>query len=64
MSGLEHVRILFCIKRTKLLRNGEAPIFVRITINQEHTEFAAKRSVKPKHWSDIQQRAKKNAPEA
>ncbi|WP_010662910.1 site-specific integrase [Marinilabilia salmonicolor] len=63
MSGLENVRILFFIKRTKLLKNGEASIFVRITINQERTEFAAKRSVKPKHWSDIQQKVKKNAPE-
>lgn len=63
MSGLENVKILFFVKRTKLLKNGEAPIFVRITINQERTEFAAKKSIKPKYWSDIQQKAKKNAPE-
>ena len=43
MSGLENVKILFFIKRTKLLKNGEAPIFVRITINKERSEFAAKK---------------------
>ena len=64
MRGLENIKILFFIKRTKLLKNGEAPIFVRITINKERTEFAAKKSVKPNHWSDIQQKAKKNAPNA
>lgn len=64
MSGLENVKILFFIKRTKLLKNGEAPIFVRITINKERSEFAAKKSLKPKYWSDVQQKAKKTAPEA
>src|SRR5690554_145240 len=64
MRGLENIKILFFIKRTKLLKNGEAPIFVRITINKERTEFAAKKSVKPNHCSDIQQKAKKNAPNA
>ncbi|PWD98230.1 site-specific integrase [Marinilabilia rubra] len=64
MSGLENVKILFFIKRTKLLKNGEAPIFVRITINKERTEFAAKKSLKPKYWSDAQQKAKNTAPEA
>ena len=64
MRGLKNIKILFFIKRTKLLKNGEAPIFVRITINKERTEFAAQKSVKPNHWSDIQQKAKKNAPDA
>ena len=64
MSGLENVKILFLIKRTKLLKNGEAPIFVRITINKERSEFTAKKRLKPKYWSDAQQKAKKTAPEA
>ncbi len=34
MSGQENTTILFFIKRTKLLKNGEAPIFIRITINK------------------------------
>ncbi|MGQ1786319.1 hypothetical protein [Saccharicrinis sp. GN24d3] len=34
MSGLETIKINFFIKKTKLLKNGEAPIFVRIIINK------------------------------
>ncbi|WP_010661904.1 site-specific integrase [Marinilabilia salmonicolor] len=64
MSGLKNVKILFFIKRTKLLKNGEAPIFVRITINKERTEFAAKKSLKPKYWSDVQEKVKRTAPNA
>jgi|SRR5690554_1241097 len=43
MSGQENIKILFFIKRTKPLRNGEAPIFVRITLNKERAEFAVKK---------------------
>lgn len=64
MSGLKNVKILFFIKRTKLLKNGEAPIFVRITINKERTEFAAKTSLKPKYWSEVQEKVKRTAPDA
>lgn len=64
MSGQENIKILFFIKRTKLLRNGEAPIFVRITLNKERAEFAVKKSILPKHWSDSLQKARKNSPEA
>jgi hypothetical protein len=64
MSGLKNVKILFFIKRTKLLKNGEAPIFVRITINKERTEFAAKKSLKPKYWSEVQEKAKRTAPDS
>ncbi len=59
MSKLENdTWILFYIKRTKLLKNGDAPIFVRITINKERTEFGLKKSVAPKLWDDSKQRAK------
>ncbi len=59
MSKLENdTWILFYIKRTKLLKNGDAPIFVRITINKERTEFGLKKSVAPKLWDDSKQRVK------
>ncbi len=58
MSGLENVKILFFIKRTKLTRNGEATIFIRITINKERTEFSLKRKVLPKLWCDKTERIK------
>jgi len=56
MSGLENTWILF--KRTKLLKNGDAPIFVRITINKERAEFGLKKSISPNHWDETKQRVK------
>ncbi len=35
--------ILFYVKRTKLLKNGEAPIFMRITVDSVREEIAIKR---------------------
>ncbi|MFN8257695.1 MAG: site-specific integrase [Bacteroidales bacterium] len=42
--------LLFIAKKHKLLRNGEAPIYLRITINGEISELAVKRSVDPDFW--------------
>ncbi len=58
MSGLENTSILFFIKRTKLLKNGDAPIFVRITINKERAEFGLKKSISPNHCDESKQRVK------
>ncbi|TLX71392.1 site-specific integrase [Labilibacter sediminis] len=58
MSGLENVKILFFIKRTKLTKSGDATIFVRITINKERTEFSLKKHVNPANWDDKKERAK------
>lgn len=41
--------ILFFIKKSKLLKNGEAPICLRITINGQRTEDQIKRSVEVSH---------------
>ena len=37
--------ILFFIKKSKLLRNGQAPIYLRITINGKRSEISIKRSI-------------------
>ncbi len=37
--------ILFFIKKSKLLKNGEAPICMRITVNGQRAEIQIKRSV-------------------
>ena len=50
--------ILFYVKRTKLLRNGEAPIFMRITVDAIREEIAIKRSIKLEHWDNGKGRAK------
>ncbi len=64
MSGLETIKINFFIKKTKLLKNGEAPIFVRIIINKERDEYALKKSILPKYWNESKQIAKGNSDEA
>jgi len=61
MSGLVNIKISFFIKKTKLLKNGEAPIFVRITINKEREEYALKQSILPKNRNASKQLAKGNS---
>ncbi len=57
-------RILFYLKRTKLLKNGEAPIFMRITINGERAEISTHRSIDPKLWDQKKEKAKGNSTKA
>ncbi len=44
--------ILFYVKRTKLLRNGEAPIFMRITVDGIRAEMSINRSIILTEWID------------
>ena len=44
--------ILFFIKRTKLLKNGEAPICLRITVKGKSAEVQIKRSVEVNKWNN------------
>lgn len=43
--------VLFFIKKTKLLKNGEAPVCMRITVDSERAEMMIKRSVLPNKWN-------------
>ena len=43
--------ILFFIKKTKLLKNGEAPICLRITVNGKRAEVQIKRSIEVSRWN-------------
>lgn len=45
------MNILFFILKTKLLKNGEAPILMRVTINEQYDEVRIQRSVTPKNWN-------------
>lgn len=47
----ETMSILFFIKKTKLLKNGEAPICLRLTLNKQIAEIRIKRSVPVNRWS-------------
>lgn len=45
------MNILFFVLKTKLLKNGEAPILMRITINGRYDEARIQRSVSLKLWN-------------
>lgn len=45
------MNILFFVLKTKLLKNGEAPILMRITINGQYEEARIQRSVPLKMWN-------------
>jgi len=55
--------ILFYVKRTKLLRNGEAPIFMRITVDALRAEMSIQRSIKLSDWNDNKACAKSTNPQ-
>ena len=42
--------VSFYVKKTKLLKSGEAPIFMKITVDSVKEEIAIKRSIKLEHW--------------
>lgn len=43
--------VLFFLKKSKLLKNGEAPICMRITINGKRAEVQIKRSIDVTKWN-------------
>jgi hypothetical protein len=45
--------ILFMIRRGQLLRNHEAPIYKRITIDGVRAEISIKRSIDPAYWNEV-----------
>lgn len=49
------MHILFFILKTKLLKNGEAPILMRITIDGHYEEIRIQRSVPPKLWDSAKE---------
>ena len=48
--------LLFYVKKTKINAAGEAPIYLRITIDGRITEISTKRTVKPLKWSSAKQK--------
>ncbi len=55
---------LFYVKRTKLLKNGNAPIYMRVSFKNESYEISLKRNIKPEHWDSTKNKVKGNASEA
>ena len=51
-------KVLFFVKRTKKLKDGSLPVYVRITMNGERTEFGLQRSVDENLWDAKKGKAK------
>ena len=48
--------VLFFVRRTKVLKSGETPIMLRITIEGQLTEIQLKRTVKSVYWNQAKER--------
>lgn len=48
--------VLFFVRRTKVLKSGETPIMLRITIEGQLAEIQLKRTVKPTNWNQAKER--------
>ena len=49
----ESMKVLFFIRKSRLKKNGEAPIFLRVTINGQLDEVRIQRSVPLKLWDNV-----------
>jgi integrase len=52
--------VSFFVKRTKKLKDGTSPIFVRITVNGERAEFGIQESIELEEWDAYQANRKRN----
>ncbi len=52
------LNVLFYIKRQKLLKNGEAPICMRVTIDKRKVEIMIKRSIPAELWNQTKECSK------
>ncbi|WP_301875007.1 phage integrase SAM-like domain and Arm DNA-binding domain-containing protein, partial [Bacteroides caecimuris] len=50
--------VLFYIKKQKLLKNGEAPVCMRITVNKQKAEIMIKRSIPAELWNQAKECSK------
>lgn len=53
--------VSFFVKRTKKLKDGTLPIFVRITVNGQRAEFGLQESVNLNQWNSFQKRKAGNS---
>jgi site-specific recombinase XerD len=50
MSMKQNISLGYFIKKTKLLKNGEAPIYLHITVNRKRVSLGINRSIDPDKW--------------
>ena len=53
--------ILFFARKTTQMKNGESPIFVRITIDNQKLDISLKRSIDSKFWDTNKGKCKGNS---
>lgn len=56
--------ILFWLKKTKMNKQGLAPIWVRITVDRERAEFSTQKQIYPGYWDAENKLALKEFSEA
>ncbi|HCE56606.1 MAG TPA: recombinase [Prolixibacteraceae bacterium] len=61
MNSVDKLSVLFFIKRTKNLLNGESPIYCRLTMNGIRSEFAVNKSVTADIWLPTAGKARGNS---
>ena len=49
--------LLFYIRRNKLNKNGEAPVFMRLTVNGQRADASVKRFIAPRLWNTAKGKA-------
>jgi len=50
--------LLCYIKKNKTLKNGEAPIYMRITVNRQTADLSLQGSVNPNVWSQAKEQSR------
>lgn len=50
--------VLFYIKRSKLLKDGQAPVYLRITVDGQSAEISLKRGINFQLWDTARNKAK------
>lgn len=54
----ESMKVLFFIRKSRLKKNGEAPIFLRVTVNGQQDEVRIQRSIPCKQWNSLKECSK------
>ena len=50
-------KILFFVKRTRIAKNGEIPVQLKVTVNRERVEVSINLTVDPGHWNAATEKA-------
>ena len=54
----------FYLKKDKINAKGEAPVYLRLTLNRKRTAISTNNSIVPGNWNKNAERAKGNREEA